>query len=148
MRVRRAKLAEDLRTAPVDGVDVFLLTRIVDTMPLAELVAISPCSPDVTRERIDGLAELGFLELLAADCDERIPPLTLGHMKMDGFEDALTLRPPPMHFTGDEAVTIWPTKHAPLRLAVDDLGETPHTGVRARPMAPGAGLPTPVANKG
>ncbi len=134
MRIRRSAYAQDLRNAPIDGVDAFLLTRLVDAMDLTELVEIAPCSTDDALQRIYGLAELGLLELIAPDGSERAFAPRAGRNPVDVVEEAVTLRPPkPRAVDPSEPATLWPRMRAPLELDLHGFGEPSETGVRPRP---------------
>lgn len=133
MRIRRSVYAQDLRNAPIDRVDAFLLTRLVDTMDLTELVEIAPCSTDEALERIYGLAELGLVELVSPDGRDRSFALRAGRNPVDVIEEAVTLRPPRPPLDTSEPVTLWPKMRAPLELDLHGFGEPSETGVRPRP---------------
>jgi len=134
MRIRRSVYAQDLRNAPIDRVDAFLLTRLVDTMDLTELVEIAPCSTDEALERIYGLAELGLVELVSPDGSERSFAPRAGRNPIEVIEEAVTLRPPRLRSVDtSEPVTLWPKMRAPLELDLHGFGEPSETGVRPRP---------------
>jgi hypothetical protein len=87
MKIRRTGYERDLRQLPLDATDMFLLTRVVGTVPLSELLAISPCDPGEAMQRVKHLAKLGVVELEGRS-------LALSVSAGDD-DDAVTIRPPP-----------------------------------------------------
>lgn len=143
MRIRRSMQARDLRSAPIDELDAFLLTLLVDAMSLSELLEIAPCDELETTQRVQNLLALSLLE----DLEPRPTTYALSRFSLanDVREDAVTLRPPaPMQptrrFDSDAVVTLRPPANRPLELDLDDFGDPPQTGVRPRPTAPGQPL--------
>ena len=129
MRLRRSQQAIDRSNASIDRTDVFLLTRLVDTLSVEELVDIAPCEPAETMRRIAGLAELELLEVLSGHSER---PLSMRAQRgFDVGDEAVTLRPPPARaLAGDEVPTLWPKKPATLSLDLTGFDDVPQTGVR------------------
>ncbi len=94
MKIRRTHNERDLRQLPLDATDMFLLTRVVGTVALAELLAVAPCDSLETTRRVEQLVKLGVLKVegrqqeLAADGIDGIRTVA------SHDEDAVTLRPP------------------------------------------------------
>lgn len=143
MRIRRSMQARDLRGAPIDKWDAFLLTLLVDAMSLSELLEIAPCDEMQTTQRVQNLLALGLLEDLDAGRTGYV--LSRFSSPVDVREDAVTLRPPAPptrahRFDSDAVVTLRPPANRPIELDLDDFGDAPQTGVRPRPTAPGQAL--------
>jgi hypothetical protein len=66
MRIQLARHVTDLRGAPIDKLDAFLLTLLLATLTLSELMQIAPCDEHETERRIQRLAGLGLIELATA----------------------------------------------------------------------------------
>ena len=141
MRIRRATYGMDLRTAPIDKLDAFLLALLEETMPLGELAEIAPCDDEVTALRVHRMVEIGLIEVPDLPAPQRLfkpsrPPA------FDTFDEAVTLRPPaPLsreRQDSDAVVTLRPPPSdlAPLVLDLGEFGDPPKTGIRARPIAP------------
>lgn len=128
----------DLRTAPIDGVDVFLLTRVVDTMPLSELQEIAPCRAEEVESRIHSLSALGLVEMIPPLGEER---RSFVRAAIEDPDETVTLRPPPRAQSmvaekgpvSEDALTLWPPMSQPLTLDLDDFGDPPQTGIRLKP---------------
>lgn len=145
MRIRRSMQARDLRSAPIDELDAFLLTLLVDAMSLSELLEIAPCDELETTQRVQNLLALELIEDLDAGSKRYVTPRFSSGI--GAGEDAVTLRPPaptPVQrtrsFDSDAVVTLRPPADRPLELDMDDFGDPPQTGVRPRPTAPGQPL--------
>ncbi len=137
MRIRRSTHARDLRSAPIDRLDAFLLTLLVDEMPLAELVEIAPCDEAEATQRIHTLAALGLVDVLVSPGQQR-RLASRYRPNLNVHDDAVTLRPPPTLSRNardsEGAVTLRPPQSAPLELDLADFGAPPQTGVRPCPV--------------
>jgi hypothetical protein len=136
--IRRTKLGVDLRALPIDGFDMFLLTRIEGSsgpMSFQELVAMTPRAPLDTLQRVEQLARLGLLmvegESPPALCADGAHALTPG-------EDIITLKPPPKRVSFDDAQTLRPPRPGKTRAPVSVEILSP-SGSASRGSAPGAG---------
>jgi hypothetical protein len=94
MKIRRTGHERDLRQLPLDATDMFLLTRVVGTVALAELLAIAPCEASEVRQRVQHLAKLGVIKLEGLDPHELLAGATVVVAGSEHDEDAVTLRPP------------------------------------------------------
>jgi hypothetical protein len=153
VRIARTNRPID-RTVPIDGFDMFMLSRCEEPIRLAQLVEIVPCEATETMERIYKLSQLGLVSLLpdssrAAPFQPRVDrtaqqdALTQSSVRPvaepgdEVLDDADTLRPPapPWKQRRDAAedTRTSPVKgRAPTGFEVDPQ---PTTGVRARLMA-------------
>jgi hypothetical protein len=108
--LRRSTLNLDVRTLPIDGLDMFLLTRIegTPTIALAELVALTPSNTVEIVARVEQLVRLGVLEF---EDDTPAPSSLDGAVLLTG-DEAVTLRPPKT-VDLDDAQTLRPPKARP-----------------------------------
>jgi hypothetical protein len=134
VKIVRSAHSVDLRNVPIDGFDMFLLSRLDLPLSLVDLAEMAPCDPTVTMERIYHLAQLGLVEIRPDDDAERplrprslpaVPPRPV-HRPVLVADDAQTLRPPPRTSSLDDAVTLRPP--APST----PFDAAPSTGVRTR----------------
>jgi hypothetical protein len=138
VKIRRTKRSIDLRNLPLDGFDMFLLTRLESTLALSELLDIAPCDHDETLRRLHQLVGFQLVEVSGAKGEKLPAPkpvlakkplqITIGaeHPDFDD-EDTGTLRPPPKKrranpafsrtLSEDDATTLRP----PSPLAVKDM---------------------------
>jgi hypothetical protein len=149
--IRRSRLRLDLRL-PLDGFDMFLLTRIEGAFgptTIQDLVALTPRAPLDTMQRVEQLVQLGILEV-EGDFDSEVTQD--GIRTLARGEDALTLRPPPKPVSSEDAQTLRPPKpgsiraglHASQAVSVEILDprlEKPirSSGSASRAFVPGAG---------
>jgi hypothetical protein len=153
VRIARTKRPID-RTVPIDGFDMFMLSRCEPPISLAQLVEIVPCEATETMERIYRLSQLGLVSLLP-DASRATPfqprldraaqqakdDLTQSSVRPvpapeEALDDAATLRPPAPPWkraaASEEARTNPVKKAAPTGFEIDPQ---PATGVRSRLMA-------------
>lgn len=152
MKIVRTNRPAD-RSAPIDGVDMFMLSRCEEPVRLSQLVEIVPCDPTDTMERLYRLALLGLVSLLSDSARTPLEPRVhaaparafeeeeeqtgvrrILSQRAPAFDDTETMRPPPHprrtpSEIRDEAVTIPVTGRARSGFEADPH---PATGVRAR----------------
>lgn len=128
MKICRSPQARNLRDAPIDRVDAFILTLLVDVMALTELLEIAPCRPADLLRRIANLADLGLIELRAPSA-ELAKAVAVPVPDFD--EEAVTLRPPRVENDVCKIPTLRPPKQPHLELDLDGFRDPP-TGVRIR----------------
>jgi hypothetical protein len=149
VRIARTQRPID-RAVPIDGFDMFLLSRCEEPIKLVQLVEIVPCDATETMERLYRLSQLGLVSLLpdsaraaafaprvqapAARSPDELTQSSVRPIPIDAaFDDATTLRPPAPPWkrrdAGDDAQTDPVQGRAPKGFEIDPQ---PATGVRAR----------------
>jgi hypothetical protein len=155
VKIVRQRSLLDLRSVPIDELDMYLLSRLDEPMSFDQLVEMCPCDALQAVQRITRLAELGLLELCPENA-ARSPSMRAREPGAAGRseESTPTLRPVPLaptklrtaqhgvalqnagglddHPVSDEAVTLRPPSPA-AKFA--GFGEEPATGVRRRVSA-------------
>lgn len=127
MRIRRVKHNADLRSAAVDGLDMFLLTMVEDELTLTQLVEMAPRDALECVRHVLHLKRLGLIEIAFDSFDEQLLLVRVGETAADdALDNARTLRPPPRRSTPEPAMFI-------ANVA------KPSTGMRAKPGAPADG---------
>jgi hypothetical protein len=131
--IRRSKLGLDLRTLPIDGFDMFLLTRVegaAGATSINELVAVTPRAPLDTMQRVEQLVRLGLLEVEGEPSEGLMGD---GARPLSVADDPITLKPPPRHVAFDDAQTLRPPRPGQARPArsVEIIGgRAPRSGLR------------------
>jgi hypothetical protein len=106
--LRRSRVGPAVRSLPIDGFDMFLITRVEDagSMSVAELVSLAPRPSADTLARLDMLVKLGVFSLEGAASSDGIQLLI-------PFEDRATLKPPqpqPKSQPAEDAQTLRPAQ--------------------------------------
>jgi len=105
--LRRSRVGPAVRSLPIDGFDMFLITRVEasGSMSVAELVSLAPRPSADTLARLDLLVKLGVFSLEG-------PASSDGIQMLIPFEDRATLKPPQPKVQlqiADDAQTLPPT---------------------------------------
>ncbi len=79
---------------PLDGVDMFLITRLEGAIALAELLSLVPGAPEDVMRRAHRLAMLGVIETSGPEPLEWIA-LSTSLVQDDADDEVMTIRPPP-----------------------------------------------------
>lgn len=103
---------------PLDGVDMFLITRLEGTVELAELLSLVPGAPEDVMRRAHRLATLGVIETVGPEPLEwlALAPIPAPPARDDGDDDIMTLRPPKMATVDYEVMTTRPPS-----VSLDDM---------------------------
>jgi hypothetical protein len=123
------------RSVPIDGVDMFMLSRCEEPIALAELVEMVPGDPADAMERVYRLTMLGLVSLARDfEVEEQTGVRRISSPHTPAFDDTATMRPPPQprrtpSDLRDEAATNPVKGRAPSGFETDPH---PTTGVRAR----------------
>jgi hypothetical protein len=132
MRIARTKRPID-RTIPIDGFDMFMLSRCEEPIGLSQLAEMVPCEATETMERIYKLSQLGLLSLLPDEDLTQSSVRPVAESRDQGFDDATTLRPPAPPWKRRDATDDARTNPVKGRARTGfEVDPQPATGVRAR----------------
>jgi hypothetical protein len=128
LRLRRRSKLPELRNLPLDGVDMFLLSRLDGELTLAQLTDIvAMCDPSETERRVYQLARLGLLDGPDVTTEHSGVSVARGLARSYEAEELVTLRPPPprMAVDPDSIITVRPPAPATEGDAMDTLRPPP-----------------------